>query len=69
MGRRSDKDGWNADENNIIINTDQIRMVFEGVIDLVPVQGEEGSSLSIATKLTSDAILDLIEAARVGVAR
>jgi len=69
LGRRSDKDGWNADENNIIINTDQIRMVFEGVIDLVPVQGEEGSSLSIATKLTSDAILDLIEAARVGVAR
>ena len=54
---------------DFIINTDQIRMVLEGVIYLLPVQEEEGAGLGInALGLTNDAILDLIARAGVGVA-
>ena len=47
----------------LCINTDQIQMVCEGVIHLLP------DGLRITTILTSDAILDLIARAGVGVAR
>ena len=66
----SGKFGGTGPNKTLCINTDQIQMVCEGVIFLLAEQGaSEGSGLRITTILTSDAILDLIARAGVGVAR